>query len=69
MNSKYDVYRRLPGDRLLWIDRVMELDEARQLVAALISASIAQYLVYDFKARMVVEVLPPQAADSRGLAA
>jgi hypothetical protein len=69
MNSKYDIYKTLPDDRVLWIDRVIELDEARQLVAALVSASSAHYLVYDFRERMVVEVWGPQAADSRGLAA
>jgi hypothetical protein len=69
MNSKYDVYKRLPDDRLVWLDRVMTLGEARQLVARLVSASIARYLVYDFRERFVVEVLGPQAADSRELAA
>ena len=54
MNSKYDIYRKLPDDRLLWIDRVKELNEARQLVAALESTSMDNYLVYDFRARTVV---------------
>jgi len=59
MNSKYDIYRKLPDDRLLWIDRVKELNDARQLVAALESTSMDNYLVYDFRARTVVEVFGP----------
>jgi len=56
MHSRYDVYKRLPEDRLLWVNRVTGLDDARQLVAALQSASFDHYLVYDFRERMIVEV-------------
>ena len=56
MNSNYDVYKKLPGDRVLWIDRVKELNEARQLVAALESTSMDTYLVYDVRARTVVGI-------------
>jgi hypothetical protein len=67
MNSKYDVFRRLPDGRLLWIDRVRELDEAGQVVVALGSRDYC--LVYDFRARTVVEVFGPQVATLRHLAA
>lgn len=56
MNTRYDIYKRLPEDRLLWVERVMGLDEARKLVAALQTASMDSYLVYDFRERTVVEV-------------
>jgi hypothetical protein len=62
MHSKYDIYKRLPEDRLLWVHRVTGLDEARQLVAALQSVSFDHYLVYDFRERMIVDVF---AAPSR----
>jgi hypothetical protein len=61
MTPEYDIYRKLPNDRLLWINRVKELCEARKLVAALGSSSFDGYLVYDFKARTVVEVFGPDA--------
>ncbi len=60
MNSRYDIYKRLPEDRLLWVNRVMALDEARKLVAALQTASMDSYLVYDFRERAVVEVFGSQ---------
>lgn len=69
MNSNYDIYRRLPDDRLLWINRVKELNEARQLVAALESTSMDNYLVYDFRARTVVEVFGPAVSQVRLAAA
>jgi hypothetical protein len=69
MNSKYDIYRRLHGNRLLWIHRVKELNEARQLVAALESTSMDSYLVYDFRARIVVEVFGPAVREVRLAAA
>jgi hypothetical protein len=69
MNSKYDVYKKLHDDRLLWVNRVKEIEEARQLVAAMESVSIDQYLVYDFRERIVVEVFEPPISNSRGLAA
>lgn len=56
MDSGYDLYKRLPNDRLLWIERVQELDTARRLVAAMKSASMGEFLVYDFRERTVVEI-------------
>ena len=69
MDSKYDIYKRLPEDRLLWVDRVKELDDARQLVAALQSASFDHYLVYDFRERTVVDVFASPAQSASQLAA
>jgi hypothetical protein len=70
MNTRYDVYRSLPNDRLVWIKRVNALDEARQVVAAALqSASLANYLVYDYRARSVVEVLGPEFTAISALAA
>jgi hypothetical protein len=62
MNNKYDIYKRLPEDRLLWINRVMGLEEARRLVAALQTATLDGYLVYDFRERSIVDVF---AADQK----
>ncbi len=62
MNSKYDLYKQLSGNRLLWIHRVKELHEARQLVAAMQSVSADHYLLYDYRERAVVEVFRPQIA-------
>jgi hypothetical protein len=69
MDSKYDIYKRLPEDRLLWVNRVKELDDARQLVAALQSASFDRYLVYDFRERAVVDVFASPARSADQLAA
>jgi hypothetical protein len=56
MDSGYDLYKRLPNDRLLWIERVQELDRARRLVATMKSDSVDNFLVYDFRERTVVEI-------------
>jgi hypothetical protein len=69
MNNKYDIYKRLPEDRLLWINRVMGLDEARKLVAALQTATMESYLVYDFRERTIVDVFGAQQAIRNSLAA
>jgi hypothetical protein len=60
MNTKYDIYKSLPEDRLLWVNRVQGLEEARKLVAALQTASMESYLVYDFRQRSIVEVFQHQ---------
>jgi hypothetical protein len=69
MHSKYDIYKRLPEDRLLWVNRVKAIDDARQLVAALQSSSIDHYLVYDFRERIVVQIFGPHTESVRRLAA
>lgn len=69
MNNKYDIYKRLPEDRLLWINRVMGLDEARKLVAALQTATMESYLVYDFRERTIVDVFGAQPDIRNSLAA
>lgn len=69
MDSRYDIYKSLPEDRLLWINRVKALDDARTLVAALQASSRDHYLVYDFRERMVVEVFAPVARVSELVAA
>jgi len=69
MNNKYDIYKRLPEDRLLWINRVMGLDEARKLVAALQTATMESYLVYDFRERTIVDVFGAQQDIRNSLAA
>ena len=69
MNSRYDIYKKLPEDRLLWVDRVKALDEARKLVAALQTASRDSYLVYDFRERIVVEVFAFQPKQTNQIAA
>jgi hypothetical protein len=69
MNNKYDIYKRLPEDRLLWINRVMGLDEARKLVAALQTATMDSYLVYDFRERTIVDVFRAEPAIRNSLAA
>lgn len=67
--NKYDIYKRLPEDRLLWINRVVGLDEARKLVAALQTASMASYLVYDFRERTIVDVFAAEQNVRNSLAA
>jgi len=69
MNNKYDIYKRLPEDRLLWINRVMGLEEARKLVAALQTATMESYLVYDFRERFIVDVFAAEPKVRNSLAA
>jgi hypothetical protein len=63
------LYKRLPEDRVVWINRVTGLDDARQLVAALQSLSVDHYLVYDFRERTIVEVFGSPAHAVSQLAA
>ena len=69
MDSKYDIYKRLPEDRLLWVNRVKAFEDARQLIAAMQSVSLDHYLVYDFRERFIVEVFGAPAEETRLLAA
>ena len=69
MNNKYDIYKRLPEDRLLWVNRVMGLEEARKLVAALQTATMESYLVYDFRERFIVDVFAAEQKVRNSLAA
>lgn len=67
--NKYDIYKRLPEDRLMWVNRVVGLDEARKLVAALQTATMDSYLVYDFRERAIVDVFGSIEAVRKPLAA
>jgi len=56
MKPIYDIYKRLPGNELRWVERFEELEQARQRMALLISASQEDYLIYDIRQRAVVQI-------------
>jgi hypothetical protein len=59
MDSTYDIYKRLAENRLAWMDRVRGLEEARQRAVSLVSTTLGEYLIYDFREKAVLEVLSP----------
>jgi len=65
MNYMYDIYKRLPEDRLLWVNRVNGIEQTGRLVAALQTASTDYYLVCDSTERAIVDALGAQLAGLR----
>lgn len=62
MTCGYDIYKQVAEDKLLWMNRVKGLEEAKQLVAALRAPS-DNYVVYDIRERTVVEIDGPSVSD------
>jgi hypothetical protein len=56
MKYGYDIYKRLPEERLLWVKRVQDLEAARRLVASLQAVSIDRYVAYDCRERTVASI-------------
>ncbi|HUK30674.1 MAG TPA: hypothetical protein VLV89_06140 [Candidatus Acidoferrum sp.] len=59
MDLAYDIYRQLESRKLIWIDRVRELEEAKQRVNMLELRSPGQYLIYDFRNHLIID--PPSS--------
>jgi hypothetical protein len=54
VNFTYNIYKRLTGDNLAWVERFHELEEATKHVADLQSTSPGNYLIYDVRLRTIV---------------
>ena len=47
MDSKLDIFRRLPGGQLVWIGAMDGLEETKRQVRRLADSNAGDYLVYD----------------------
>ena len=56
MEPGYDIFQRVDGNQFVWVDRVHELQQARNRILNLASASPGTYLIYDAKEGIVLEV-------------
>ena len=56
----YDIYRQLEERRLRWIARVQGLDQAQERIGTLELTEPGDYLIYDFRQRVVVQQLAVQ---------
>jgi len=54
MQAPYQIFRKLPGNRFVWVENVYELQEARGRLAALSSNSEVDYVLFDPRERSVV---------------
>jgi hypothetical protein len=56
MNSAYNIFRQVAGDKLLWVESVENLEQARAHAASEQSLSPGIYLIYDVRARVVLKL-------------
>jgi hypothetical protein len=54
MNSRYNIYRRLAGDALAWVERVNGLPQAEERLVCLGETSPGNYIIFDVRERTVV---------------
>lgn len=59
MTAPYQIFRKLPDRRFIWIENIDELQEARGRLDFLSTISDADYILFDPRARAVV----PQPAE------
>jgi hypothetical protein len=57
MSSTFDIFKRLPDGKPLWIEAVEGLDETRQCLTRLAETSPGDYFIYCEKTGGVVERL------------
>ncbi len=61
MDLAYDIYQQLESRKLIWLDRVRELEEAKQRVNMLELRTNGHYVIYDFRNHTIIDS-PAQAA-------
>ena len=49
MNPTYNIYRRLSGNTLAWVQRFNQLEDATKYVVDLRETSPGHYLIYNVK--------------------
>jgi hypothetical protein len=55
MNTKFDVFRRLPDGKTCWITSTMSFEDAQKRVGELAAIAPGQYLIYSEKDGGIVE--------------
>jgi hypothetical protein len=54
MKMTYDIFRRVPGLGLIWVEAVQDLEIARARIASLLQSDPGDYYVYDLRRAQVV---------------
>ena len=58
----YDIFRRLPGNGLIWIEAVEDLELARLRMSSLMESHPSEYFVYDHTCGKTIFASSPKAA-------
>ena len=56
MTAPYQIFRKLPDNKFIWIENIDELQEARGRLDFLSTISDADYILFDPRARTVVQL-------------
>jgi hypothetical protein len=54
MNPTYNIYRRLSGNALAWVERFNQLEDATKHVVELRATLPGNYVIYDVRLRTLV---------------
>jgi hypothetical protein len=54
MQAPYQIFKKLPDNRFVWVENIEELQEARGRLAHLCAGSEAAYVLFDPRAKTVV---------------
>lgn len=58
MTAPYQIFRKLPDRKFIWIENIEELQEARARLDFLRTVSDADYVLFDPRERTVVGQVP-----------
>lgn len=58
MTAPYQIFKKLPDNKFIWIENIDELQEARARLDFLSTVSDADYILFDPRDRIVVPQLP-----------
>lgn len=61
MTAPYQIFRKLPDNKFVWIENIDELQEARGRLDFLSTISNSDYVLFDPRERTVVTQLPKSA--------
>jgi len=62
MNVHFDIFKKLPDGRPLWVEAVGGLDEAKLHIGRLASASPGQYFLLNIRNGSIIEAGLPSRA-------
>ena len=54
MQAPYQIFKRLPDNRFVWVENIEELQEARGRLVHLAVSSEGHYVLFDPRAKSVV---------------
>jgi hypothetical protein len=54
MQAPYQIFKRLPDNRFVWVENIEELQEARGRLVHLAASSEGHYVLFDPRAKSVL---------------